>query len=177
MNFSSCSTPCAVLVAVSTRRKEDGRDMPYEVNISLFDAMAGIAQNGPDEHRIARFICAHTIMLALEGVPPSSPLVTGHAQRSRLGEETGRAHSPLTARSGMSPISRRLWLIRTSSPSGSRRLASAGQDSQAQLAFTPMPLSILHFGDAVFAFWRESLDRDQNILLCTMLPISPSRLP
>jgi len=41
---------------------------PYEVNIALFDALSGTA-NGKDQWQIARFICAHAIMLALEGIP------------------------------------------------------------------------------------------------------------
>src|SRR5690606_19085258 len=41
---------------------------PYEVNISLFDALRG-SQAGEDQWQLQRFLCAHAIMLSLEGIP------------------------------------------------------------------------------------------------------------
>jgi sucrose phosphorylase len=54
---------------ISTRRTAEGADKPYEINISLFDALQGTVAGGPDDFQEQRFICAHTIMLALEGIP------------------------------------------------------------------------------------------------------------
>ena len=54
--------------SISTRTMPDGRDVPYEINISLYDALRGTIQGGADEFQIERFICAHTIVLA-EGIP------------------------------------------------------------------------------------------------------------
>ena len=53
---------------ISMRTKADGSESPYEVNISLFDAMKGTAQ-GEDEWQIPRFLCSQTIMMSLEGIP------------------------------------------------------------------------------------------------------------
>ena len=47
----------------------DGTEKPYEANISLYDALQGTVAHGPDSHQLNRFICAHTIMMALEGIP------------------------------------------------------------------------------------------------------------
>ncbi|NIV38932.1 MAG: alpha-amylase, partial [Anaerolineae bacterium] len=47
----------------------EGFEKPYEINISLYDAMKGTVQNGPDDWQFERFICAHAIMLAVEGIP------------------------------------------------------------------------------------------------------------
>ncbi len=46
----------------------NGEQKTYEMNISLYDAMQGTV-NGKDEWNFERFICAHAIMFALEGIP------------------------------------------------------------------------------------------------------------
>ncbi|MBF0265354.1 MAG: sugar phosphorylase, partial [Gammaproteobacteria bacterium] len=40
----------------------------YEINISLFDALSGTLE-GKDQWQIPRYICAHIIMLSIEGIP------------------------------------------------------------------------------------------------------------
>ena len=46
----------------------DGEDTPYEINISLFDAMQG-TRRGTDQWQIDRFICSQAIMLTMQGIP------------------------------------------------------------------------------------------------------------
>jgi sucrose phosphorylase len=53
---------------VSYRALEGGEQKPYEINISLFDALSGTVQ-GADDYAVERLLCAHAIMLALEGIP------------------------------------------------------------------------------------------------------------
>lgn len=53
---------------ISTRTLPDGSHSPYEINISLFDAMKG-TRHGEDNWQIERFICSQAIMLAMKGVP------------------------------------------------------------------------------------------------------------
>lgn len=53
---------------VSWRTSDQGTQKPYELNITLFDAMMGTT-DGPDKWQVDRFICAHAIMLGLEGIP------------------------------------------------------------------------------------------------------------
>jgi sucrose phosphorylase len=53
---------------VSYRALEGGKRKPYEINISLFDALQGTT-SGPDTWGVERFVCAHAIMLGLEGIP------------------------------------------------------------------------------------------------------------
>ncbi|KAB1990937.1 alpha-amylase, partial [Haemophilus parainfluenzae] len=43
-------------------------ESPYEINISLFDAMKGTVK-GEDHWQIQRFLCSQTIMMSLEGIP------------------------------------------------------------------------------------------------------------
>lgn len=53
---------------VSMRSKPDGTDAPYEINISLFDALAG-TWRGRDQWQVERFLCCQTVMLAMKGIP------------------------------------------------------------------------------------------------------------
>lgn len=53
---------------VSWRAVEGLVKKPYEINISLYDALKG-THAGEDEWQLQRFICAHAIMLSVEGIP------------------------------------------------------------------------------------------------------------
>lgn len=68
---------------VSWRATGDGRPRPYEINVALFDAMRG-TESGEDGWQIERFLCAHAIMLAMEGIPAfyiHSFLATGNDEQ------------------------------------------------------------------------------------------------
>lgn len=52
---------------MSEKTNKDGSTSPYELNISLLNALSD-NENSEDEN-IARFICAHAILLSLKGVP------------------------------------------------------------------------------------------------------------
>ncbi|MDF7826951.1 alpha-amylase family glycosyl hydrolase [Pontiellaceae bacterium B12227] len=176
---------------ISMRQMRDGKDVPYEVNISLFDAFkttveqAGSAGRDSEGHIIgdelqgARFICAHTIMLALEGIP-------GFYLNSLLGTkndygllaETGRARS----------INRHRWTnteleSAMADPEGRHstvfeELKRLIQIRRQQPAFHPNATQYtLHLGDKLFAFWRESLDRDQSIFAIHNVSDEPQSLP
>lgn len=54
---------------ISTRALNDHEANPYEINISLWDAMQGTIEGGPDAHQLARYLCAHAVMLCLKGIP------------------------------------------------------------------------------------------------------------
>lgn len=53
---------------VSMKANPNGEDSPYEINISLFDAMQG-TRRGPDQWQVPRFVCSQAIMLAMQGIP------------------------------------------------------------------------------------------------------------
>lgn len=53
---------------VSMKANPDGVDTPYEINISLFDALQG-TRRGPDQWQVERFICSQSIMFSLKGIP------------------------------------------------------------------------------------------------------------
>ncbi|CAI8329306.1 MAG: Glucosyl-3-phosphoglycerate synthase [Opitutia bacterium UBA7350] len=150
---------------ISKRTNPDGRETPYEVNISLFDALRGTISEGPDRLQVERYLCAHTILLALEGIPAfyiHSMLATENDTERQAA--TGNARS----------INRHQWeldrLMEKLDDSEShhhqifyelkRRIAIRKQ----QIAFHPNATQLtLHLGDQLFAFWRESSDRHQSI--------------
>ena len=53
---------------VSMKANPDGVDTPYEINISLFDALQG-TRRGADQWQVERFLCSQAIMLSLKGIP------------------------------------------------------------------------------------------------------------
>jgi sucrose phosphorylase len=53
---------------VSPRRSADGREVPYELNITYLDALRTPGA-GPDPHQVGRFLASQAIPLVLPGVP------------------------------------------------------------------------------------------------------------
>lgn len=53
---------------VSLKANPDGRESPYELNTSYFDAMKDDPASKKDL-QVSRFLCSQTIMLSLQGVP------------------------------------------------------------------------------------------------------------
>jgi sucrose phosphorylase len=149
---------------ISWRAVDEGKSKPYEINISLFDALQG-TQAGPDQWGLERFICAHAIMLALEGVPAIyiHSLVGTRNDNQRV-ENAGHNRA----------INRHQWDY----PELEARLANAdSRESQVfsglkqlleirrqQSAFHPNATQFtLHLGSKLFGFWRQSIDRQQSI--------------
>ena len=149
---------------VSWRAVDEGKSKPYEINISLFDALQG-TQAGPDQWALQRFICAHAIMLALEGVPAIyiHSLMGTRNDYQRV-ENAGHNRA----------INRHQWDY----PELDARLSNAdSNESQVfsglkklleirrqQSAFHPNATQFtLHLGSKLFGFWRQSIDRQQSI--------------
>jgi len=53
---------------ISWRSLRDGSVRAYEINISLFDALKGTLGCVTDNYQEAQFLCAHTVMLSIEGL-------------------------------------------------------------------------------------------------------------
>ncbi len=137
---------------------------PYEINISLWEAMKGTVE-GADDWQLQRFICAHTLLLALEGIPAlyiHSFLATGNdhhrVNQSGHNRHINRHHWDYDELSGLlaNPESHHHKVLRT--------LKSLIRIRQRQPAFHPNATQFtLHLGERVFAFWRQSAQRDQSI--------------
>ena len=140
-------------------------EVPYEANISLYDALKGTIAQGADNWQRERFICAHTILLALEGIPAfyiHSLLATENATEWMT--ETGARPFNQSLPLGSKKHSIRPYRMEICITLQSLKLDERIKIRKEQAAFHPNATQLtLHLGDQIFAFWRESLDRHQSI--------------
>lgn len=150
---------------ISWRASEGGMPSPYEINIGLFDALRMTFNSGVDEWHFERFLSAHAILLAIEGIPAIYiHSLFGTPNDQEKVKATGRNRS----------INRHQWdldklkaLIDEPSSIHSRiykGILNLISIRRRQPAFHPNATQFtLHLGDQVFAFWRQSIRRDQSI--------------
>ena len=149
---------------ISWRSAENDNRKPYEINISLFDALQG-TKEGPDEHGLQRFLCAHAIMLALEGIPGIYiHSLVGTRNDYQRAENSGHNRA----------INRHQWDYQAlqselADPNSSHyqvynSLKALLNIRCKQSAFHPNATQFtLHLGSQLFGFWRQSMDREQSI--------------
>ncbi len=79
---------------VSYKTNANGSQSPYELNITLFDALSNPQGGEPESFKIERFIASQAIMLALRGVPGVyiHSLFGSSSNHSGV-EQTGRART------------------------------------------------------------------------------------
>ena len=149
---------------ISWRIDANGVKQPYEINIALYDALQGTTR-GPDDWGMDRFICAHAIMLALEGVP-------AFYIHSLLG--TRNDYEKMESKDHKRAINRHQWkynaLNKNLDDNDSEhqqvfsRLKKIIKIRQQQKAFHPNATQFtLHMGEQLFGFWRQSVDRKQSV--------------
>ncbi len=149
---------------ISWRASDHGQQKPYEINITLFDALQGTT-TGPDKWQIDRFICAHAIMLGMEGIP-------GLYIHSLLG--TSNDYEKVANTGQNRSINRHRWdfeelAVLLDSPFSQHhkvltRISQLIRIRKAQPAFHPNATQFtLQLGDSLFGFWRQSLDRRQSV--------------
>ena len=149
---------------ISWRISEGVTQKPYEINISLIDALQGTTK-GKDEFGLDRFICAHAIMFGLEGIP-------GLYVHSLLG--TGNDYESMQANNQNRSINRHRWDYPTLSklldaPDSQhhkvhQRILALLEVRTQQPAFHPNATQFtLQLGEQLFGFWRQSMDRRQSI--------------
>lgn len=141
-----------------------GGARPYELNISLFDLLAGLPGAEPS-FQVERFVCAHAIMFGLEGIPAvyihsllATPNDRETADKTGIHRTINRATldldtvladlaDPTTDRARVFGELTRLLRIRAHQP-----------------AFHPNGVQFtLHLPDSLFGFWRQSKDRSQSM--------------
>lgn len=149
---------------ISWRAAENGIKKPYEINIALFDALQGTIA-GPDQWQIPRFLCAHAIMMALEGIPAfyiHSLLATGN-DYERL-QQTGHSRAINRHQWQMETLEATLAAPQSANSQVFRQLRSLIELRQRQPAFHPNATQFtLQLGEHLFGFWRQSMDRRQSI--------------
>ncbi|MGR8929191.1 MAG: sugar phosphorylase [Gammaproteobacteria bacterium] len=149
---------------VSWRTGDNGTKRPYEINIALFDALQGTIK-GKDDLGIERFICAHAIMLALEGIPAfyiHSLLATAN-DYDRF-EQTGHNRSINRHQWNYSALLAELQNSQSQHHQLYHRLKEIIGIRRQQPAFHPNATQFtLHISEQLFGFWRQSIDRSQSI--------------
>ena len=151
-----------------TMRSYGDREVPYEMNTTLFSALKGTV-DGVDAHQIDRFLASQTIMMSLEGIPAFyvQSFLASENDAARA-EKTGRNRSLNRSQwqaadidaqlaAGDTPMAQIFTEMR-------RRLAIRKQ----QKAFHPDATQFtLHIKKGMFGFWRQSLNRQQSLFVVT----------
>lgn len=149
---------------VSWRTSDMGQQKPYEINITLFDALQGTIK-GPDRYQVDRFICAHAIMLGLEGIPGIYiHSLLGTSNDYEKVEHTGQNRSINRHRWDYNALEKELDKPSSQHHKVLTRMSQLIRTRKAQPAFHPSATQFtLQLGDALFGFWRQSADRRQSI--------------
>ena len=151
-----------------TMRSYGDRQVPYEINTTLFSALRGTV-NGPDAHQIDRFLASQTIMMSLEGIP-------AFYVQSFLASENDEARATATGRNRS--LNRTQWRmedIDAQLVAGDTPMAQVFSEMRRrvairkkQKAFHPDATQFtLHIKSGMFGFWRLSLDRRQSLFVVT----------
>jgi len=162
---------------ISWRAVEGGMNKAYEINVSLYEAFSGTVK-GRDHFQQQRFICAHAIMLAIEGIPA----IYVHSMVATLND-----YERVELTSQNRGINRHVWDY----PELQAKLADASSHHaqvfeelkrliairRLQPAFHPNATQFtLHINDHLFAFWRQSPDRRQSIFSINNISDQPELL-
>jgi sucrose phosphorylase len=134
------------------------------MNIALIDALKGTTK-GSDRYQLPRFICAHAIMLGLEGIP-------GIYIHSLLGTPNDEDKVKNTGQNRC--INRHRWdfdklvdALNTTQSTHAKVLSGLSmliRIRRSQPAFHPNATQFtLQLGKKIFGYWRQSIDRTQSI--------------
>ncbi len=149
---------------ISWRQADNGQNKPYEINIALYDALQGTTA-GPDQWNNERFICAHAIMLALEGIPAFyiHSLVGTNNDYERV-KHSNQNRSINRHQWQLEDLEKCLQEPLSHHHKVYHELKKLIQIRREQPAFHPNATQFtLHLGTQLFSFWRQSIDRKQSI--------------
>ena len=149
---------------ISYKTSQWGEEIPYEINITYLDSLKSTF-DGDESFQIKRFICAHTIMLAMEGIPA----IYIH---SFLGTEND--YNAIAAGGENRSINRFIWnkkdIYKILEDKNSNnfyimsKLNNLLKIRSKQPAFHPNATQFtLNLGDEVFGLWRQDKKRKQSI--------------
>ena len=153
---------------VSYRSNNTDTPEPYEINITLFDAMRE-SFNKDVNLCVERFICIHAIMLSLEGVPAFYiHSLFGTRNDYALYKQSNQNRSLNRGKIKISEID----LSNESEPQSYifLQLKKLMLIRKKQPAFHPNAVQFtLHLGSNLYGIWRQSLDKKQSIFCISNL--------
>lgn len=163
---------------VSMRSNQSGLNTPYELNISLFDALAGTIA-GRDKWQIQRFLCSQIIMMSLEGIPAfyihsllATPNDTVALRLTKHNRAINRHKWPKAELNDCldDPKSHHAIVFDA--------LKALIAKRTAQPAFHPNATQYtLQLDKHLFGVWRQSLDRRQSIFVIANMSNETQDLP
>lgn len=168
---------------LSYRAKPDGTQAPYEANVTLFSALERCAEDLDGTYAVERYIAAHTIMFALEGVPAvyfnslfGQTNDTEAVEASQIPRRINRTKYQLSdVELALGDASNHASSHASRVFDELKRLLSIRAERQA---FHPNATQFtLQLPRQFFGIWRQSLDRRANLFAVTNLSAQPHSLP
>ncbi len=163
---------------VSTRRRPDGSDSPYELNVSYFSALGKDDSLSSDGH-VRRFLSSQAIMLGLRGIPGVYfHSLVGTPNYAAGVEETGRARTINRRKYVFSELEDILSDSASTQATVFNNYCQMLKTRISQPAFHPdAPQRVVDFGyDAVVGFERQALDGNQRVVVACNVSSSPVEL-
>jgi len=150
---------------VSMKSNQHGEDTPYEINISLFDAMQG-TRRGADQWQIQRFLCSQAIMFSLQGLPAVYfNSLTATPNDLHGVEVTGRTRSINRKKWQLDELKAQLDMAHTPNHEVFNALKEMMRIRKTQSGFHPDASQVVvDAGNSIFALLRRHSDNDQRVL-------------
>jgi len=150
-------------------RKVENKNKPYEINIALIDALKGTIDN-LDNFQIERFICAHAIMLSLEGIPAIYVHSFFGTENDYSGMQSTKQKRSINRKRYNLKDLRNKMNKKTINSTVLKQLNSLISIRKKQPAFHPNATQFtLNLGEKIFALWRQCQNRKQSIfVLCNI---------
>ena len=143
----------------------------YEANITVFDALKKSDFDRKGEFYLERYVSAHAIMIAFEGIPAiyfNSMFGTSNDEAKFI--ITGNNRDVNRYRWNLKNITNRLKNKRTKQSIFYQKICDLLSIRRKQKAFHPNALRInLNYGQKIYAFKRVSIDKKQTIACITNL--------
>ena len=153
---------------ISNRKKPDGTETVYELNIALLDAMRGTFK-GIDHMQVERFIACHAIMLSLEGIPAFYiHSVLGTTNDYELMKKNSQNRSINRKSWDINEIKNKLLEDKSINNQVYKSIINLIKIRKKQPAFHPNAIQFtFNLGKNFFGIWRQSLDKKQSIFSVT----------
>ena len=153
---------------ISNRKKPDGTETVYELNIALLDAMKGTFK-GIDHMQVERFIACHAIMLSLEGIPAFYiHSVLGTTNDYELMKKNSQNRSINRKSWDINEIKNKLLDDKSINNQVYKSIINLITIRKKQPAFHPNAIQFtFNLGKNFFGIWRQSLDKKQSIFSVT----------
>jgi glucosylglycerate phosphorylase len=150
---------------VSYKKTETGEEIPYEINVTYFDALN--KKNDEDALRIKRFLVAHSILLTLPGVPAVYiQSILGSRNDTEGVAKTGVNRSINRQKYSYDEIEQELMQsgnVRNQVFSELTKIIKIRKDEK--LFHPNIGMEVEDFGDAVFAFSRRNVEGERLVIL------------